>query len=172
LRALDDGEFDPGALADLAKKNLRTMIPRLREALRGPVRGPSRDDAAYHARSHRLLRRCESTQPPSSPPPSGHPNDVAISGLESIDDDQAYQPMDLFVAADAQAQVQEAVLVAVADLLNIEVDLFFFDTKSTYFETEHPDDVRRDGKSKDSRPGLPQIVLGVCNRVHAPGGSL
>ncbi len=58
-------------------------------------------------------------------------NDVAITGLESMDEDQAYRAMDLLVAADAQAQVQEAVFFAVADLLNLEVDLLFFDTTST-----------------------------------------
>ena len=36
-------------------------------------------------------------------------NDVAISGFDVMDDDQAYRAMDLLVAADAQAQVQEAV---------------------------------------------------------------
>ena len=89
-------------------------------------------------------------------------NDVAIAGLESMDDDQAYRAMDLLVAADAQAQVQEAVFVAVADLLNLEVDLLFFDTTSTYFETETADEFRRHGKSKDSRPDLPQIVIGLA----------
>lgn len=89
-------------------------------------------------------------------------NDVAISGLESMDEDQAYRAMDLLVAADAQAQVQEAVFFAVADLLNLEVDLLFFDTTSTYFETETADELRRHGKSKDSRPDLPQIVIGLA----------
>lgn len=89
-------------------------------------------------------------------------NDVAIAGLESMDDDQAYRAMDLLVAADAQAQVQEAVFFAVADLLNLEVDLLFFDTTSTYFETETADEFRRHGKSKDSRPDLPQIVIGLA----------
>ncbi|MEZ5223340.1 MAG: IS1634 family transposase [Ilumatobacteraceae bacterium] len=89
-------------------------------------------------------------------------NDVAISGLESMDEDQAYRAMDLLVAADAQAQVQEAVFFAVADLLNLEVDLLFFDTTSTYFETETADEFRRHGKSKDSRPDLPQIVIGLA----------
>src|SRR5690606_34167585 len=55
-------------------------------------------------------------------------NDVAIVGLDVMDEDQAYRAMDLMVAADAQAQVQEAVFFAVADLLNLEVDLLFFDT--------------------------------------------
>jgi len=89
-------------------------------------------------------------------------NDVAISGLEVMDEDQAYRAMDLLVAADAQAEVQEAVFFAVADLLNLEVDLLFFDTTSTYFETEDADEFRRHGKSKDSRPDLPQIVIGLA----------
>jgi transposase len=89
-------------------------------------------------------------------------NDVAIAGLEVMDDDQAYRAMDLLVAADAQAEVQEAVFFAVADLLNLEVDLLFFDTTSTYFETEHADEFRRHGKSKDSRPDLPQIIIGLA----------
>lgn len=89
-------------------------------------------------------------------------NDVAISGLDAMDEDQAYRAMDLLVAADAQAQVQEAVFFAVADLLNLEVDLLFFDTTSTYFETEDADEFRRHGKSKDSRPDLPQIVIGLA----------
>lgn len=89
-------------------------------------------------------------------------NDVAIRGLESMDEDQAYRAMDLLVAADAQAQVQEAVFFAVANLLNLEVDLLFFDTTSTYFETEDADEFRRFGKSKDSRPDLPQIVIGLA----------
>jgi hypothetical protein len=89
-------------------------------------------------------------------------NDVAITGLDAMDEDQAYRAMDLLVAADAQAQVQEAVFFAVADLLNLEVDLLFFDTTSTYFETEDADEFRRHGKSKDSRPDLPQIVIGLA----------
>lgn len=89
-------------------------------------------------------------------------NDVAISGLDAMGEDQAYRAMDLLVAADAQAQVQEAVFFAVADLLNLEVDLLFFDTTSTYFETEDADEFRRHGKSKDSRPDLPQIVIGLA----------
>ena len=52
--------------------------------------------------------------------------------------------------------MQEAVfLPRVADLLNLEVDLLFFDTTSTYCETETADEFRRHGKSKDSRPATP-----------------
>jgi transposase len=79
--------------------------------------------------------------------------------------------MDLLIEADAQAEVQEAVFFAVADLLNLEVDLLFFDTTSTYFERDseeaptqdRPDGgLRRYGHSKDSRPDLPQIVIGLA----------
>ena len=40
--------------------------------------------------------------------------DVAIPGLDGMDEDQAYRAMDLLVQADAQAKVQEAVFFAVA----------------------------------------------------------
>ena len=96
-------------------------------------------------------------------------HDVALPGLAEMDEDQAYRAMDLLVDADAQAEVQEAVFFAVADLLNLEVDLLFFDTTSTYFErdTEDPNDgenggFRRYGHSKDHRPDLPQIIIGLA----------
>jgi hypothetical protein len=110
-------------------------------------------------------------------------HDVAIPGLAEASDDQAYRAMDLLVEADTDARVQEAVFFAVANLLNLEVDLLFFDTTSTYFEcdTEDPtppadakdaagaggDDgqpagFRRYGHSKDSRPDLPQIIIGLA----------
>lgn len=93
-------------------------------------------------------------------------HDVALPGVDAMDEDQAYRAMDLLVAADAQAEVQEAVFFAVADLLNLEVDLLFFDTTSTYFErdTEETGDdaFRRYGHSKDHRPDLPQIVIGLA----------
>jgi transposase len=93
-------------------------------------------------------------------------NDVALPGVSAMDEDQAYRAMDLLVAADAQAEVQEAVFFAVADLLNLEVDLLFFDTTSTYFERDSEEDddggFRRYGHSKDHRPDLPQIVIGLA----------
>jgi hypothetical protein len=98
-------------------------------------------------------------------------DDVAIPGLERMDDDHAYRALDLLVEADAEAKVQEAVFFACADLLNLEVDLLFFDTTSTYFEAE-PDSAgggeaeqapfRALGHSKDHRPDLPQVVIGLA----------
>lgn len=92
--------------------------------------------------------------------------DVAIPGLQAMDDDQAYRAMDLLVEADAESKVQEAVFFAAADLLNLEVDLLLFDTTSTYFERDEPEQgegaFRVFGHSKDHRPDLPQVVIGLA----------
>ena len=92
--------------------------------------------------------------------------DVAIPGLERMDDDQAYRAMDLLVEADSEAKVQEAVFFAAADLLNLEVNLLLFDTTSTYFERDQAEQgegaFRVHGHSKDHRPDLPQVVIGLA----------
>jgi len=96
--------------------------------------------------------------------------DVAIAGLDAIDEDHCYRAMDLLVDADTEGKVQEAVFFACADLLNLEVDLLFFDTTSTYFERDEPDAVgdhgepafRAYGHSKDHRPDLPQVIIGLA----------
>jgi transposase len=87
-------------------------------------------------------------------------------------------------------QLERKVFDNLADLLNLEVDLLFFDTTSTYFVTEQADEpVARDqhgsavngdgadgeaggerepagfrtyGKSKDHRDDLPQVVIGMA----------
>jgi transposase len=74
------------------------------------------------------------------------------------------------VDADTEGKVQEAVFFACADLLNLEVDLLFFDTTSTYFERDEPDPAGEDGEpafracghSKDHRPDLPQVIIGLA----------
>ncbi|MGH2851102.1 MAG: IS1634 family transposase [Solirubrobacteraceae bacterium] len=92
--------------------------------------------------------------------------DVVIPGLAAMDEDHAYRAMDLLVEADAEAKVQEAVFFACADLLNLEVDLLFFDTTTTYFERDEPEQgdgaFRVFGHSKDHRADLPQIVIGLA----------
>jgi Transposase DDE domain len=89
---------------------------------------------------------------------------VAIDGLEAMDDDQAYRAMDLLVEADAQAEVSEAVFFTVANLLNLKVDLLFFDTTSTYFQHDTEDSARfaATGTRKDHRDDPPQIVIGLA----------
>jgi transposase len=95
--------------------------------------------------------------------------DVHVPGLAAMDEDQAYRAMDVLAAADTEAVVQEAVFFACADLLNLEVDLLFFDTTSTYFERDEPEagpdgapGFRALGHSKDHRPDLPQVVIGLA----------
>jgi hypothetical protein len=95
---------------------------------------------------------------------------VVIAGLEAMDKDQAMRAMDLLVTADARGKVSEAVFFAAAQLLNLEVDLIFFDTTSTYFERDdepaaednREPGLRRFGHSKDHRKDLPQIVIGLA----------
>ena len=112
-------------------------------------------------------------------------DDVHIDGLDSISDEACYRAMDYLLTIEP-ALAKEAYF-QVTDLLNLEVDLLFFDTTSTYFETEDADEpVARDehgerladdvpsedasrhdgfrthGKSKDSRDDLPQVVIGMA----------
>lgn len=90
----------------------------------------------------------------------GH--DVVIPGLPAFDVQQGYRAMDFLIESDEA--IQREVFHSVADLLNLEVDLLFFDTTSTYFETEETDEesLRQHGYSKDHRPDLPQVVIGFA----------
>ncbi|MFB6367959.1 IS1634 family transposase, partial [Paenibacillus elgii] len=88
-------------------------------------------------------------------------HDVVIPELPKLDVQQAYRAMDVLL--ESEESIQHDVFHAVADLLQLEVDLLFFDTTSTYFETEDEDDeFRRLGYSKDHRPDLPQVVIGFA----------
>jgi hypothetical protein len=64
--------------------------------------------------------------------------DVHIPGLVEVSDDACYRAMDWLI--DVEADLAKTVYASVADLLNLEVDLLFFDTTSTYFETEAADE--------------------------------
>jgi transposase len=93
---------------------------------------------------------------------------AVIAGLDDIDGDSLYRAMDWLL--EVEADLAEQVYWAVADLLNLEVDLLFFDTTSTYFEIEAPDAAgegeavgfRTFGHSKDHRGDLPQVVVGMA----------
>jgi hypothetical protein len=100
--------------------------------------------------------------------------DVVIDGVGEITDDQLYRAMDFLLGC--AERVQESVFFSVASLLNLEVDVVFFDTTSTYFEVDVDDPtddedqdgnggergLRRFGHSKDHRPDLPQVVIGLA----------
>jgi hypothetical protein len=96
-----------------------------------------------------------------------------VDGLPELDEDACYRAMDWLL--EVHDELAEQVYFATADLLNLEVDLLFFDTTSTYFERDEPDSdvVGQDGeviapafrvygKSKDHRDDLPQVVIGMA----------
>jgi hypothetical protein len=113
-----------------------------------------------------------------------------IDGLPDVYDEACYRAMDFLYAV--LPALQERVFFAVASLLDLEVDLLFFDTSSTYWETERlPDELQDDQQppdgtaepdsdadddrplrergqrkfsahSKDHRPDLPQVVIGMA----------
>ena len=88
--------------------------------------------------------------------------DVALGNPEPIDLQHLYRAMDVLL--EYREIIHKEVYFAVADLLNLEVDLIFFDTTSTYFERDEEDEdgLRQYGYSKDHRSDLPQIVIGLA----------
>jgi IS4 transposase len=60
-----------------------------------------------------------------------------IDGLAETTDDACYRAMDWLL--DIAPDLEKEVFWQVATLLDHEVDLLFFDTTSTYFETDEPD---------------------------------
>jgi Transposase DDE domain len=109
-----------------------------------------------------------------------------VEGLPGVGEDACYRAMDFLHAV--LPALQERVFFSVANLLDLEVDLLFFDTTSTYWETdqipeeliEHDPDSEDGGDpahrtlaserglrkyskhSKDHRPDLPQVVIGMA----------
>jgi len=100
--------------------------------------------------------------------------DVAfIDGLPTVEVQQLYRAMDFLL--EAKEKIEKEVFKSVSHLFNLEVDLVFVDTTSTYFEVEGEDEdgVDEDGElapglrkrsrnSKDKRPDLPQAVIGFA----------
>jgi transposase len=90
--------------------------------------------------------------------------DVALGNDAPIALQHLYRAMDVLLENDES--IQKEVFFSTATLLNLEVDLLFFDTTSTYFERDEEDEeegaLLRYGKSKDKRDDLPQIVIGLA----------
>jgi transposase len=97
--------------------------------------------------------------------------DVHLPGLGGLgcDPQVFYRAMDFLLAS--EEEIQREVFFSVASLLNLEVDVIFFDSTSTYFEVEEEDEadaeqglagLRRLGDSKDRRPDLPQALVGLA----------
>jgi len=74
-------------------------------------------------------------------------HDVHVDGLGEVSDDACYRAMDWLHAV--RGELEKQVYFQVADLLNLQVDLLFFDTTSTYFETGEADaEVPRDWRGE------------------------
>ncbi|MFQ5722509.1 MAG: IS1634 family transposase [Candidatus Aminicenantales bacterium] len=58
-------------------------------------------------------------------------------------------------------KIEEELFGEVKDLFNLELDVVFYDTTSVYFEGEGPEGLAKKGYSKDKRPDLNQILIGV-----------
>jgi transposase len=88
--------------------------------------------------------------------------EVALGNPAPIGLQHLYRAMDFL--REQREEVQKEVFFATADLLNLEVDLLFFDTTSTYVERDEEDKegLKRYGYSRDNRPDLPQVVIGLA----------
>ena len=105
---------------------------------------------------------------------------VAIQSCPGFTDDAAYAAMDFLL--DALGEIAAEVFSSVAHLLNLDLDIVFVDTTSTYWETETADELaelaedpgddevtspteagaRAFGHSKDHRADLPQVVIAMA----------
>ncbi len=105
---------------------------------------------------------------------------VAVEGVTGFTDDQAYRAMDFLL--DALDDIASEIFASVAHLLNLDLDIVFVDTTSTYFELDVPDELadlqdkldddgitrpveqgkRTFGHSKDFRTDLPQVVIAMA----------
>ncbi|MFZ0160726.1 MAG: transposase, partial [Kineosporiaceae bacterium] len=105
---------------------------------------------------------------------------VAVGGCPGFTEDAAYAGMDFLLQA--LDEIAAEVFASVAHLLNLDLDIVFVDTTSTYWEVEVPDELadlqevvdddgvtrpvesgaRAFGHSKDHRPDLPQAVIAMA----------
>lgn len=88
--------------------------------------------------------------------------DVYLGNEKPIQVQHLYRSMDFLL--EQQDKVQEEVFWSTANLLNLTVDLVFFDTTNTYFEIDEPglSELKAYGKSKHKRNDLPQVTIGLA----------
>ena len=98
--------------------------------------------------------------------------DVYLPHAEGLELQHLYRSMD--VLEHHKAEVEKAVYFATADLMNVDVDLVFYDTTSLHFEVDqedeavlnkfeqHYDPLRKRGNSKNGREDAPQVVIGLA----------
>ncbi|MCL4516314.1 MAG: transposase [Firmicutes bacterium] len=95
--------------------------------------------------------------------------EALIDQLPGVDVHQLYRAMDFLI--EAADEIQKQVFFSVASLLNLEVDLLFLDTTTTYFEIKGEDEdhwdqnhwdqkgLRKRGYGKDNHPELARVVI-------------
>jgi hypothetical protein len=102
--------------------------------------------------------------------------DVRIAGTETLGLQHLYRAMD-FLEANKDT-IEQEIFYKVADLLNLDVDVVFYDTTSLHFEIDEEDQAssrgnqlagakqypapRKRGHSKNGRTDAPQIVVGLA----------
>lgn len=89
--------------------------------------------------------------------------DVFIEDLNSVDSHKLYRAMDFL--HEVNEKLEYKIFDKLCHLFNMEVDLLYFDTTSSYYEIEEPEDehdLRQFGYSKDKRPDRPQVVIGLA----------
>src|SRR5262245_57318073 len=107
--------------------------------------------------------------------------DVRIEGTATLDLHHLYRAMDLLEAH--KDGIEQALYFRLADLLNLDVELIFYDTTSLHFEIDEMDQghgeddlvegsmaagskvykaLRKRGMSKNGRSDAPQIVIGLA----------
>ena len=94
-------------------------------------------------------------------------DEILVDGLQEVEVHQLYRAMDFLL--ESSEEIQKQVFFSVANLFNLEVDLLFLDTTTTYFEIEGTDvtndnqddpyGLRQYGYSKDERPNQAQVVI-------------
>lgn len=92
---------------------------------------------------------------------------VAINGPTVFTDDQAYRAMDFLLQA--LPEMASEIFGSVAPLLNLDLDILFVDTMSTYWEVDDDgitqpveNGARAFGHSKDHRTDLRQVVIAMA----------
>lgn len=103
-------------------------------------------------------------------------DEVFFPGREKLQLQHLYRAMDFLEAH--KETIERAIYFRMADLLNVDVDLIFYDTTSVHFEIDEEDDgdsvgnvlagrqryraLRKRGHSKNGRSDAPQIVVGLA----------
>lgn len=107
--------------------------------------------------------------------------DVRIDGTEKLQLQHLYRAMD-FLESERE-EIEREIFFHVSDLLNLDVELIFYDTTSLHFEIDEEDDgeglddivhgsvaagaktyraPRKRGRAKNGRGDVPQIVVGLA----------